>query len=67
VHLAERSTSSNPSSTTGYPVATLASVEQTKLPLNYHWRSETPDALSWHTVENAIDVCEQFVRARPRT
>jgi acetylornithine deacetylase/succinyl-diaminopimelate desuccinylase-like protein len=52
----------------GYPVATLASIDYTKLPLNYHWPTDTPDALSWDTVEAAIDVCERFVRdrARPR-
>jgi acetylornithine deacetylase/succinyl-diaminopimelate desuccinylase-like protein len=50
----------------GYPVATLASVDYTKLPLNYHWPTDTPDALSWPTVEAAIDVCEQFLRARAR-
>jgi len=48
----------------GYPVATLASVDYTKLPLNYHWPSDTPDALHWKTIEDAIDVCEQFVRTR---
>lgn len=50
----------------GYPVATLASVDYTKLPLNYHWPTDTPDALSWDTVEAAIDVCEQFLRRRSR-
>ena len=34
----------------GYPVVTLASVDQTKLPLNYHWPSDTPDALRWETI-----------------
>jgi len=48
----------------GYPVATLASVDYTKLPLNYHWPSDTPAALHWKTIEDAIDVCEQFVRTR---
>jgi Peptidase family M28 len=50
----------------GYPVATLASVDYTKLPLNYHWPSDTPDALHWQTAQDAIDVCEQFVRSRAR-
>jgi hypothetical protein len=48
----------------GYPVATLASVDYTKLPLNYHWPTDTPEALNWKTIEDAIDVCEQFVRTR---
>jgi hypothetical protein len=48
----------------GYPVATLASVDETKLPMNYHWRSDVPDALRWETIEAAIEVCEQFLRTR---
>jgi acetylornithine deacetylase/succinyl-diaminopimelate desuccinylase-like protein len=48
----------------GYPVATLASVEDTKLPLNYHWPSDTPDALRWQTIEDAISTCEEFLRSR---
>jgi hypothetical protein len=48
----------------GYPTVTLASVEDTKLPINYHWPSDTPDAMHWETIEGAIDVCETFVRRR---
>jgi Zn-dependent M28 family amino/carboxypeptidase len=48
----------------GYPVVTLASVDHTKLPLNYHWPSDTPEALHWQTIEDAIATCEQFIRAR---
>ena len=48
----------------GYPVVTLASVEATKLPINYHWPSDTPEALHWETIEDAIAVCERFLRAR---
>jgi Zn-dependent M28 family amino/carboxypeptidase len=50
----------------GYPVATLASVESTKLPRNYHWPSDTADALRWETIEDAISVCEEFLRMRAR-
>jgi hypothetical protein len=46
----------------GYPVATLASVDYTKLPINYHWPSDTPDALHWETIGDAIGVCEQFLQ-----
>jgi hypothetical protein len=45
----------------GYPVATLASVDYTKLPINYHWPSDTADALCWQTIEDAISVCGQFL------
>jgi Peptidase family M28 len=48
----------------GYPVATLASVDSTKYPLNYHWPSDTPAALHWQTIEDAIAVCERFLRLR---
>ena len=48
----------------GYPTATLASVTDTKLPLNYHWPSDRPEALHWQTVEEAISVCEEFLRGR---
>jgi Zn-dependent M28 family amino/carboxypeptidase len=50
----------------GYPTVTLASVDYTKLPLNYHWPSDTPDALHWGTVEDAIAVTEEFVRSAAR-
>jgi acetylornithine deacetylase/succinyl-diaminopimelate desuccinylase-like protein len=45
----------------GYRAVTLASVEATKLPLNYHWPSDVPEHLHWRTIEQAIDVCEAFV------
>jgi Zn-dependent M28 family amino/carboxypeptidase len=48
----------------GYPVATLASVDYTKFPLNYHWPTDIPDALHWRTIEDAIAVCTAFLRAR---
>jgi hypothetical protein len=48
----------------GYRVATLASVDETKLPMNYHWPNDVPEALHWGTIEQAIAVCEEFLRAR---
>ncbi len=48
----------------GYHVATLASIDETKLPMNYHWPNDVPDALHWGTIESAIAVCEEFVRRR---
>jgi Zn-dependent M28 family amino/carboxypeptidase len=48
----------------GYPVVTLGSMDHTKLPLNYHWPSDTPDALFWQTTEDAIATCETFIRLR---
>lgn len=48
----------------GYATATLASVTEAKLPLNYHWPSDQPGALHWETIEQAIAVCDSFLRAR---
>jgi acetylornithine deacetylase/succinyl-diaminopimelate desuccinylase-like protein len=48
----------------GYPVVTLAAMDDTKLPRNYHWPSDTPDGLNWATVDDAITTCEAFVRGR---
>ena len=48
----------------GYDVATLASIDETKLPMNYHWPNDVADALHWSTIESAITVCERFVRDR---
>jgi len=48
----------------GYPVVTLASVEDTKLPRNYHWPSDRPEALDWRTIEDAISTCLSFLRTR---
>lgn len=50
----------------GYPVATLASIDRTHLPLNYHWPSDTPDALHYETISGAIAVCDRFLRRRAR-
>ena len=48
----------------GYDVATLASVDETKLPMNYHWPNDTADNLHWSTIESAIAVCDRFLRTR---
>jgi Zn-dependent M28 family amino/carboxypeptidase len=48
----------------GYPTVTLASVDETKLPRNYHWPNDTPDALDWQTIEDAVVVCDRFLRRR---
>jgi hypothetical protein len=42
----------------------LASIANTGLPLNYHWPSDTPEALHWETIEQAIEVCDRFLRRR---
>ncbi len=46
----------------GWRTATLASVDETKLPRNYHWPTDVPDALDAGTLERALAVCEAYVR-----
>jgi hypothetical protein len=47
----------------GYPTCTLGGVDETKFPSNYHWPSDTPDNLDWSSVDGAVEVCLQYVRA----
>jgi acetylornithine deacetylase/succinyl-diaminopimelate desuccinylase-like protein len=47
----------------GYPTCTLGGVDETKFPSNYHWPSDTPDNVSWESVEGAVAVCDAYVRA----
>ena len=47
----------------GYPACTLGGVDETKFPANYHWPSDTPDNLDWSSIENAVAVCDRYVRA----
>lgn len=46
----------------GYAAATLASIDATKFPANYHWPSDTPENLDWATMERAFAVADRFVR-----
>ena len=46
----------------GYPTCLLGGVDETKFPSNYHWPSDTPDNLSWESIEGALRVCEAYVR-----
>ena len=46
----------------GYHVSTLASVDYTKFPSNYHWPSDVPEALEWDTIEDAISTCIELLR-----
>jgi acetylornithine deacetylase/succinyl-diaminopimelate desuccinylase-like protein len=47
----------------GYAAVTLASIDATKFPSNYHWPSDTPENLDWGTIERAFTVTDGFVRA----
>jgi hypothetical protein len=46
----------------GYPTAALVSVDELKIPTNYHWPTDTPDRVDYHTVADAARVCEALVR-----
>jgi hypothetical protein len=46
----------------GYAAATLASIDATKFPANYHWPNDLPENLDWGTIEQAFAVTERFVR-----
>ena len=46
----------------GYPTCTLGGIDETKFPSNYHWPSDTPDNLTWESLEGALRVCEAYVR-----
>ena len=48
----------------GYRAATLASLDHTKLPLNYHWPNDAPEHLHWSTIEDALAVCVRLVQCR---
>jgi acetylornithine deacetylase/succinyl-diaminopimelate desuccinylase-like protein len=47
----------------GYDAVTLASIDATKFPANYHWPSDTPENLDWGTIERAFVVAERFIRS----
>jgi hypothetical protein len=46
----------------GYDAVTLASIDASKFPSNYHWPSDTPENLDWATMERAFAVADQFLR-----
>jgi acetylornithine deacetylase/succinyl-diaminopimelate desuccinylase-like protein len=46
----------------GYQVSLLGGVDETKFPANYHWPSDIPDNLDWSSIEDAVKVCEAYVR-----
>ncbi len=46
----------------GYRVSLLGGIDETKFPANYHWPTDTPDNLSWESVEAAAAVAEAYLR-----
>ncbi|MBV9212815.1 MAG: M28 family peptidase [Actinobacteria bacterium] len=45
----------------GYPTAVVGSVDEFKLPTNYHWPTDTPDRVDYGTVESAARACHRLV------
>ena len=46
----------------GYRTCTLGGVDETKFPANYHWPTDVPDNLTWESIEDAVEVCEAYIR-----
>jgi Peptidase family M28 len=46
----------------GYDAVTLASIDASKFPSNYHWPTDTAENLDWATMERAFAVVDRFVR-----
>jgi Peptidase family M28 len=46
----------------GYRVSMLGGIDETKFPANYHWPSDTPENLTWDSMEHAAATCESYVR-----
>lgn len=45
----------------GYPSAMLGSVDEFKMPTDYHWPTDTPDRVNYSTVAGAARVCRRAV------
>jgi hypothetical protein len=47
----------------GYRACLLGGVDETKFPANYHWPTDTPDNLTWDSIERAVATCEELTLA----
>jgi len=47
----------------GYPTVTLGSVDEFKLPSNYHWPTDTPDRVDFSTVADCARLVDRLIRA----
>lgn len=45
----------------GYPTAMLGSVDEYKLPTNYHWPTDTADRIDYGTVDDTARLCLRIV------
>jgi hypothetical protein len=46
----------------GYPTAMIGSVNEYKLPANYHWPTDTADNVEYATVAECVSLCEAAIR-----
>jgi hypothetical protein len=46
----------------GIPTATLCSINDRGFPSNYHWESDTPENVSWDTVDQALETCWSMIQ-----
>jgi Iap family predicted aminopeptidase len=46
----------------GYPTVMVGSVNELKLPSNYHWRTDTADNVEYQSVADAVTLCEAVIR-----
>lgn len=45
----------------GYPTTTLGSVDDLKIPTNYHWPTDTADNVDYSTVAECARLCRRLV------
>ena len=46
----------------GYPTVMLGSINEYKLPSNYHWPTDVPDNVDFSTTADAVALCHEVVR-----
>jgi len=46
----------------GYPTAVIGSVDEFKIPANYHWPSDVPENVDFGTVSDCARLCDAVVR-----
>ena len=45
----------------GYPCASIGSVDEFKVPREYHWPTDTPDRVDYPRVADAASLCLRLV------
>ena len=50
----------------GYPTAAIGSVDEFKVPTNYHWPTDTPENVDYGTVADCARLCDAVVRRLAR-